>query len=60
MQLTFQLLDADYILNAKPIIRLFGKTESGNPVCVFYDKFLPYFYVSPNEKTRAADTGRAS
>lgn len=40
-----QLLDADYILNSnKPIIRLFGKTEQGNPVCVFYDNFRPYFY----------------
>ncbi len=41
----FQLLDADYILNAgKPIVRLFGKTEQGNSVCVFCEDFKPYFY----------------
>lgn len=40
-----QLLDADYILNSsKPIIRLFGRTEQGNAVCVFYEGFKPYFY----------------
>ncbi len=47
-----QLLDADYFLNAnKPVIRLYGKAENGNSVCVFYDKFLPYFYVKPNGRT---------
>ncbi len=41
----FQLLDADYMLNAnKPIVRLFGKTEQGNSVCVFCEDFKPYFY----------------
>ena len=42
----FQIFDADYmILNNKPIIRLFCKDEKGETVCVFYDKFLPYFYL---------------
>ena len=40
-----QIIDVDYIFNgSKPVIRIFGKTENGNSVCVMYDKFLPYFY----------------
>ncbi|MBI2971143.1 MAG: ribonuclease H-like domain-containing protein [Candidatus Aenigmarchaeota archaeon] len=56
MKLIFQLLDVDYFLNGgkKPTIRLFGKTASGNAVCVFYDKFLPYFFIKPNDKTADA------
>ena len=46
-----QILDSDYInLNNKPIIRIFGKTLQGETVCVFYDKFLPYFYLYGDEK----------
>ena len=41
-----QILDVDYILvDEKPIIRIFGKTESEEVVCGFYDGFAPYFYV---------------
>ncbi len=47
----FQLLDADYVVNGRPMIRMFGRTEKGNAICAIYDKFLPYFYVQPNEKT---------
>lgn len=48
----FQLLDVDYIFNTnKPIIRMFGRTENGKGVCVFYDKFLPYFYIKSNKTT---------
>lgn len=48
----FQLLDADYALSGgKPLVRLFGRTENGNPVCVFHDHFSPYFYATPNSKT---------
>ncbi len=51
----FQLLDADYFLNgAKPVIRLFGKTENGNAICAFYDKFQPYFYVKQGKGSVAA------
>lgn len=40
-----QIIDVDYIFNGdKPIIRIFGKTENNKSVCVFYDKFFPYFY----------------
>ena len=42
----FQLLDVDYfLLNSNPVIRMFGRTENGNSLCVFYDNFLPYFYI---------------
>jgi len=45
-----QILDADYILlNNKPIIRLFCKNIQGETICVFYDKFLPYFYFHGDE-----------
>jgi len=41
-----QVLDCDYkMLHGKPLLRIFGKREDGEAVCVFYDKFLPYFYV---------------
>ncbi len=45
-----QILDADYILlSNKPIIRLFCKNIKGETICVFYDKFLPYFYFHGEE-----------
>jgi len=49
METKFQVLDADYIVTDKPIIRLFGRTNDNKSVCVFYEKFLPYFYVLPFE-----------
>jgi DNA polymerase I len=46
-----QILDCDYIvLNNKPIIRVFCKNIQGESVCVFYEKFLPYFYLHGEEK----------
>lgn len=36
----------------KPIIRLFGRTESGGSICVFYENFQPYFYMEANELTK--------
>lgn len=51
MKLSFQLLDSDYItLNNKPAVRLFGRTEDGKSVTVFFDDFLPYFYILPKEQ----------
>lgn len=42
----YQLLDSDYtLLNGRPLVRLFCKTEDGETVCVFWDKEMPYFYV---------------
>jgi DNA polymerase I len=54
MELNFQLIDCDYVLiDGKPIIRLFGKTEDNKTACTFYRKFQPYFYVllKENEST---------
>ena len=51
MEILFQLLDCDYIsLNSSPMLRLFGKTKEGETVCVFFKKFLPYFYVLPKKE----------
>lgn len=45
-----QIIDADYIvLSNKPIIRLFCKNMNGETICVFYNKFLPYFYLHGDE-----------
>ncbi|RKY24064.1 MAG: DNA polymerase elongation subunit, partial [Planctomycetota bacterium] len=50
MKTRFQVLDADYVLiDSKPTIRLFGRTDENKSITVFYDKFLPYFYVLPAE-----------
>ncbi len=41
-----QILDADYVmLENKPLLRIYGKTENGESACLFYNKFMPYFYV---------------
>ena len=46
----FQILDVDYSLNnGKPIVRLYGKSGNGNPVCFFYDRFFPYFYIKTDK-----------
>jgi len=53
MEYIFQILDADYIVpNDTPVIRLFGKTKNGMSICVFYDKYLPYFYVLPEDNRK--------
>lgn len=50
MNLDFQVLDCDYtFVNNTPLIRIFGKTADDKTVCVFYDKFKPYFYVLPSQ-----------
>lgn len=50
MELDFQLLDADYIVSdSKPVLRFFGRTDKNKSVTVFYEGFLPYFYVLPIE-----------
>ncbi len=46
-----QILDCDYImLNKKPIIRIFCKNIKGEVICVFYEGFLPYFYLYSKEE----------
>ncbi len=40
-----QILDVDYVIvNGRPVIRIFGKSEDGKSVCAFHEGFLPYFY----------------
>lgn len=41
----FQILDADYTyIDSKPVVRLYGRDESGKSVCCFVHDFEPYFY----------------
>jgi DNA polymerase I len=43
--MNLQVIDVDYILvNEKPIVRIFGKTQIGEAVCIFYEGYKPYFY----------------
>lgn len=45
----FQIIDADYKLmdERDPVIRLFGRSDSGESVCCFVVGFEPYFYAQP-------------
>lgn len=44
-------LDIDYVVgeNNKPVIRIFGKTDTGRSILVLDKSFEPYFYVLPKE-----------
>ncbi len=43
--MNFQILDADYTYSdGKPVVRLYGRDESGNSVCCSVPDFEPYFY----------------
>jgi len=43
----FQILDVDYVnVDEKPIVRVFGKTETGKTVCAFHEGYMPYFYAT--------------
>jgi len=51
-----QLIDADYTLvNGRPLIRLFGKTENDETVCAMVDGYKPYFYLLPKEELDLKD-----
>jgi DNA polymerase I len=53
MKIEFVLLDADYVIvNSKPVIRLFGSTQDGKSVTVFFQNFFPYFYVKVKSKEK--------
>jgi DNA polymerase I len=40
-----QIVDVDYVLvDDRPVVRIFGKTGDGEPVCAFYEDYRPYFY----------------
>jgi DNA polymerase elongation subunit (family B) len=44
----FYPVDATYdVVNGKPHVHLFGRTASGEQVCVIDQRFEPYFYVIP-------------
>ncbi|MBI4170617.1 MAG: hypothetical protein HY514_02900 [Candidatus Aenigmarchaeota archaeon] len=46
-----QIVDVDYFLNTnKPVVRIFGRSQNGNAVCILYDQLLPYFYVKCSEE----------
>jgi DNA polymerase I len=52
-----QVIDVDYILvNERPIVRIFGKTEDGKSVCAFYEDYKPYFYTE-GEKAKTLMEG---
>ena len=41
----FQVIDVDYFLvNEKPIVRVFGKAKEGETVCGFFEGYQPYLY----------------
>jgi|Deesub1362A_J573_1020465.scaffolds.fasta_scaffold00146_16 DNA polymerase I len=46
----FQLIDCDYVVHeGSPVIRLFGRSESGESVCCLVFGFEPYFYVEVDD-----------
>ncbi|MBU3897295.1 MAG: hypothetical protein KJ697_05210 [Nanoarchaeota archaeon] len=50
MKMNLQIFDCDYILlSGKAIIRLFCKNAEGEPICVFYNNVLPYFFLDIEE-----------
>ncbi len=51
-----QILDVDYkMVNDHPVIRIFGKNEKGENVCVLEDDFRPYFYCLPEDRDGSKD-----
>ncbi|MCD6367742.1 MAG: DNA polymerase elongation subunit [Candidatus Aenigmarchaeota archaeon] len=51
-----QVLDADYtMLNDRPVIRIFGKSENGKSYCVFVNNFYPYFYLKTDDFERTVE-----
>jgi len=53
----FVVLDVDYVYfeqEKKPIVRVFGKEESGKTVCALFKNYFPYFYVD-SEDTKVLD-----
>jgi DNA polymerase I len=47
-----QILDVDYVMvENRVVLRLFGKTEKSEPICVFYEGFQPYFFVDKDPST---------
>ncbi|VVB93573.1 DNA polymerase [uncultured archaeon] len=52
--MNFQILDADYTYSdGKPVVRLYGRDESGNSVCCSVPGFEPYFYAKAEPEMAA-------
>ncbi|MBI2134400.1 ribonuclease H-like domain-containing protein [Candidatus Woesearchaeota archaeon] len=55
-RIRFYPLDATYkVINEKPVIHLFGRTQDNRQICVLYDSFEPYFYVIPKQNADIAN-----
>tara|TARA_Y100000310_G_scaffold281722_1_gene302380 strand:- start:19553 stop:22003 length:2451 start_codon:yes stop_codon:yes gene_type:complete len=49
-KIRFYPLDVIYkVIDNKPIIHLFGRTDDNKQICVLYENFEPYFYVIPKK-----------
>ncbi|MBU4491926.1 MAG: DNA-directed DNA polymerase, partial [Euryarchaeota archaeon] len=52
--MNFQILDADYTYrDGKPVVRLYGRDESGSSVCCSVPDFEPYFYAKAEPESAA-------
>lgn len=52
----FCILNIDYVMEGvNPVIRIWGKTDSGKNVVVIDRKFRPYFYVEPKPGLKKPD-----
>jgi DNA polymerase I len=52
--MNFQILDADYTYSdSKPVVRLYGRDESGNSICCSIPDFEPYFYAKAEPEKAA-------
>ncbi|KCZ72116.1 DNA polymerase elongation subunit (family B) [Candidatus Methanoperedens nitroreducens] len=51
--MNFQILDADYTYSSdRPVVRLYGRDESGNSICCLVPGFEPYFYVKAGPESK--------
>lgn len=52
----FCLLDVDYVLvDEKPVIRIFGRTDDGKSIIAFDRSFEPYFYIESEKPKKSAE-----
>src|SRR3989338_10940372 len=55
-KIRFYPLDVMYkVIDGKPVIHLFSRTDDNRQICILYDKFEPYFYVIPKKGADIAD-----
>ena len=49
IEVSFQLLDVSYEMRGNvPFIVMWGRSDRGERIVVFHDKFRPYFYILPD------------